>query len=298
MEESNYYPFGLKHKGYNNVTSGGNSVAQKWGFQGQEIVDDLGLNVHEWKFRIGDPAIGRFWQIDPLAEDYVYNGTYNFAENKVIDHFELEGLEGVQIHTKNDDDEVTKITYKLDVYYTTGTKGDYSSNFSSSQFTSFKKMVASIFGGSYSDPDSGVDVVFDVTVKPLFLQEVKTDEKGKKKLQKKEFSNIDVMKNLFGKKIKTDDGIGSIPAIVVGQKNIRGTDGGKQGVGIKVDSNSNEGFQNALGHELLHFMLGRSGKENHSLGGGLGRPIKSPFINNKILKALKTYVPTANKKKK
>ena len=40
-------------------------------------------------------AIGRFMSIDPLAEDYVYNGPYNFAENRVIDGRELEGLEWV-----------------------------------------------------------------------------------------------------------------------------------------------------------------------------------------------------------
>ena len=45
VEESNYYPFGLKHKGYNNVTSSnGNSVAQKRGYQDQMLDDDLGLN--------------------------------------------------------------------------------------------------------------------------------------------------------------------------------------------------------------------------------------------------------------
>jgi RHS repeat-associated protein len=101
VEESNYYPFGLKHKGYNNVvSSNGNSVAQKWGFQEQELVDDLGLNVHEWKYRVSDPAIGRFWQIDPLAEDYVHNGAYNFSENRLIDARELEGLEAAMIKKK------------------------------------------------------------------------------------------------------------------------------------------------------------------------------------------------------
>ncbi len=44
-------------------------------------------------------AIGRFWQIDPLAETYVYNSTYAFAENKVIANFELEGLEAISIHS-------------------------------------------------------------------------------------------------------------------------------------------------------------------------------------------------------
>lgn len=93
IEENNYYPFGLKHKGYN--TGGGNSlgngVAEKYKtYQGQEFTDDLGLNVHEWKYRISDPAIGRFWQVDPLAEKYVYNGVYNFSENRVVDAVELE----------------------------------------------------------------------------------------------------------------------------------------------------------------------------------------------------------------
>ncbi|TCP24242.1 RHS repeat-associated protein [Tenacibaculum skagerrakense] len=94
IEESNYYPFGLKHKGYNNITSSnGNSLAQKWGFQGQELHDELGLNVNEFKYRFYDPAHARFWSLDPLAEDFVYNSTYAFAENKIGMGMELEGRE-------------------------------------------------------------------------------------------------------------------------------------------------------------------------------------------------------------
>ncbi|HTN39068.1 MAG TPA: hypothetical protein VL053_18445 [Arachidicoccus sp.] len=44
-----------------------------------------------------DPQIGRFWQIDPLADKYVYNFTYAFSENKVTSHIELEGLESKSI---------------------------------------------------------------------------------------------------------------------------------------------------------------------------------------------------------
>ncbi len=94
IEESAYYPFGMKIKGINNVvTSGGNSVAQKIGFQEQMLDDDLGLNWYGFKYRNYDPSLARFHNIDPLAEDYYYNGTYNFAENKVIQYNELEGLE-------------------------------------------------------------------------------------------------------------------------------------------------------------------------------------------------------------
>ncbi len=91
IEENNYYPFGLVHRGYNNVINGiDNNYKQ---YQGQEWTEDLGLNWHEWKYRMSDPAIGRFISIDPLAEEYSYQSPYNFAENRVIDGNELEGLE-------------------------------------------------------------------------------------------------------------------------------------------------------------------------------------------------------------
>ena len=43
----NYYPFGLKHKEYNNVTSAsGNSVAQKFKYNGVEFEEGLGLGFY------------------------------------------------------------------------------------------------------------------------------------------------------------------------------------------------------------------------------------------------------------
>ena len=92
----NYYPFGLEHKGYNNVVNGVHNNFKE--FQGQEFTEDLGLNIHEWKYRVSDPAIGRFWQVDPLAEIYRNWGGYVFSGNRVIDSRELEGLEPHSIH--------------------------------------------------------------------------------------------------------------------------------------------------------------------------------------------------------
>jgi RHS repeat-associated protein len=67
-------------------------------FQGQENQDELGLNWDSFKWRNYMPDLGRFFNVDPLSEDYSYQSHYNFAENKVIDHIELEGLEGLH-HT-------------------------------------------------------------------------------------------------------------------------------------------------------------------------------------------------------
>ncbi|WP_418498962.1 RHS repeat-associated core domain-containing protein, partial [Flagellimonas sp.] len=98
LHERNYYPFGLLHKGYNDQINGVENNYKQ--YQGQEFTPDLGLNVHEWRFRFSDPAIGRFWSIDPLADTYSYQSPYNFSENRVIDAFELEGLEKVSIHNR------------------------------------------------------------------------------------------------------------------------------------------------------------------------------------------------------
>ncbi|CAL2082170.1 DUF6443 domain-containing protein [Tenacibaculum sp. 190524A02b] len=68
LEESNYYPFGLKHKGYNNnISSLGNSTAQKFGYNGKELEQALGANLYEMDWRSYDPAIGKWLAMDPVT---------------------------------------------------------------------------------------------------------------------------------------------------------------------------------------------------------------------------------------
>lgn len=102
------------------------SQENKIKFQGQEFAnkefsDGSGLEMYEFKYRMEDPQIGRFWQQDPLAHDYIYNSPYAFSENRVIDGRELEGLEyvsihhdangvnGIKMHYKSTDREINKI---------------------------------------------------------------------------------------------------------------------------------------------------------------------------------------------
>jgi RHS repeat-associated protein len=72
----------------------------RYGFQGQEKDDEVkgeGNSVN-YKYRMHDPRIGRFFAVDPLAGDYPHNSPYAFSENRVIDAVELEGLEMVLVH--------------------------------------------------------------------------------------------------------------------------------------------------------------------------------------------------------
>ncbi|SFZ93394.1 hypothetical protein SAMN05428642_103108 [Flaviramulus basaltis] len=67
VEENNYYPFGLKHKGYNDNPSAFANPALKWKYNDVEFEEVLGLNLYEMDVRMYDPAIARFNGIDPVT---------------------------------------------------------------------------------------------------------------------------------------------------------------------------------------------------------------------------------------
>ena len=100
-----YYPFGSpmpsRHtvQTSSDIDANGNKV-YRYGFQGQEtdfeVKNVTGGSVN-FKFRMYDPRLGRFFATDPLSAKYPHNSPYAFAENRVIDGVELEGLEYVSV---------------------------------------------------------------------------------------------------------------------------------------------------------------------------------------------------------
>lgn len=73
----------------------GSTDSYRYGFQGQEKDDEIKGkgNSLNYKFRMHDPRVGRFFAVDPLDYNYPWNSPYAFAENKVIEFIELEGGE-------------------------------------------------------------------------------------------------------------------------------------------------------------------------------------------------------------
>jgi len=90
-KETNYYPFGMEYFGANGTYPLNNNYT--YGFQEQERQEQTGWNSFKW--RNYDPTMGRFFNVDPLSDKYSYQSHYNFSENRVVDGFELEGLEFV-----------------------------------------------------------------------------------------------------------------------------------------------------------------------------------------------------------
>ena len=65
----------------------------RFGFQNQELDNELWEGAVNYKFRMEDPRLGRFFSIDPISSTYPFNSPYAFSENRLIDCRELEGLE-------------------------------------------------------------------------------------------------------------------------------------------------------------------------------------------------------------
>ncbi len=89
VEENNYYPFGLKQKGYNTNINGRH---HKYMFGGKEQQDELGLNWYDITARNYDPALGRWMNLDPLAAKRIWLSPYNYVQNNPLLRIDPNGL--------------------------------------------------------------------------------------------------------------------------------------------------------------------------------------------------------------
>lgn len=89
LEENNYYPFGFKHAGYNtdNLQPG-----YKYKYNGKEFQDELDLNLHDYGARNYDSALGRWMNIDPLAEQMRRFNPYTYALDNPVYFIDPDGM--------------------------------------------------------------------------------------------------------------------------------------------------------------------------------------------------------------
>ena len=132
LNENNYYPFGLKHKGYispefiitpdpdtDNGTiivgndfgliGGGSTSIPKpeaissgtrtynYKYNGKELQEEFNINLYDYGARNYDPAIGRWFNVDPMAGKWNSYSPYNFTLNNQINFIDPDG-EDVYMH--------------------------------------------------------------------------------------------------------------------------------------------------------------------------------------------------------
>ena len=109
LEEDHYYPYGLTHEGYNGnhrivgLDQPGTAITlidvtpdvtdpYKYKFNGMEWQDEFDVNVYDFGARNYDPALGRWMNIDPLAEMMRRHSPYNYAFNNPVYFMDPDGM--------------------------------------------------------------------------------------------------------------------------------------------------------------------------------------------------------------
>jgi RHS repeat-associated protein len=109
LEEDHYYPYGLKHNGYSSShlvfdkEDEGTGIiltpvnpflgdTHKYKFGGKEYQEEFDINTYDFGARNYDPALGRWMNIDPLAEMMRRHSPYNYAFDNPVYFIDPDGM--------------------------------------------------------------------------------------------------------------------------------------------------------------------------------------------------------------
>lgn len=142
---SDFYPFGLEHQ-KNVFTS--ITPSYRYGFQKQEKQIETGWSSFKW--RNYDPSFGRFFNVDPLSENYAYQSHYNFSENRVVDGREIEGLEWASTKDENGKTTTRQLTVSIN---------NKSTKLNDKQFNKLVESIKKDFSKTYGEDGAKAELV-------------------------------------------------------------------------------------------------------------------------------------------
>jgi RHS repeat-associated protein len=90
VQETHYDPWGLELTGLGFQYGG--IKANKYLYQGKELMDDHNLNLYDFHARGYDPVIGRTLQIDPGSESYYPMSPYSWVMNNPLKFVDPTGM--------------------------------------------------------------------------------------------------------------------------------------------------------------------------------------------------------------
>jgi RHS repeat-associated protein len=166
VKETNYYPFGLTHRGYNNLTTSlGSAGAKKYQYNGKlersgnpalagELQEDFGLDWYDYGARFYDAGLGRFMVQDVFAEKYVSMSPYQYAANNPVNLIDING-DSISVNITLGGGQDGRNLYQIHV---TGKVVDNTSKgLSEKQLNRIAKKISKQVANSFSGKDKNIE---------------------------------------------------------------------------------------------------------------------------------------------